>query len=373
MKTQYRDKAYFEYQQFNQQWLLQHSRIMYISSIVGLGLELVLMIFIYAMKITTISVRGYLLKYVFIPALINLAMCFLSRLVIKNERLLYRQKSYLLCFFTVVITFVFATVHNIFVSVLIVLGLPILISTVYEDERLTTFIALISVLLMVLSGCFIKYDLDKVVNSIYILNMVVLLVIDFILLIISHYIIRFNERKREVTIQGNIERFDLEKRIYLDGLTLVGNKSAFEKDLDDIVEDDDNIYYLAIFDIDLFKQFNDQHGHLFGDSVLVQVGNLLLKNMPEIKSYRYGGDEFCMIFKNHTEVEVLEKIRKLQKNLKRNIINGTQIPVTISVGICKKVIDDDKNSLISKTDLALYQSKDSGRDKITLAKEKVNF
>ena len=248
-------------------------------------------------------------------------------------------------------------------------AVPILVTVVYEDEKLTTVTAILSILLIYISGCFVVYDLDKVVDYLYVLNMLVLLVAIFILWIISCYMIQFNEKKRKIIIQGDIERFDLQKRIYIDGLTLIGNKSAFDRHLDLIFDDEHNTYHLAMFDIDLFKNFNDQYGHLFGDRVLTCLGEILLMDMSDMQSYRYGGDEFCLIFKNMADSEVIDKIKTIQKRLKESIIMDKNVEITISVGVSKKDFELSKTEWINRADKALYKSKNTGRNKITFFRD----
>ena len=87
---------------------------------------------------------------------------------------------------------------------------------IYEDERLTTIMTILSFILIYINGCYIFFDSDKVLNALYILNIMAIMAIVFIFWLISGKMIRFIEKKRKITIESDIKRFRLEKRIYME-------------------------------------------------------------------------------------------------------------------------------------------------------------
>lgn len=360
--------AYNNYQKMNQYWINSHLKLLYFGCVIGFIVELIIMFVVNYFNELSSDMVYYILKYILSPLFVNFFICLLGTYVVKNRHYSYRQKQYILSVLTVCLTFVFSVVHNAFVSILLIQGLPILVTVVYEDERLTTIITIMCLLLMYLSGCYIVFDPDKYIDNLYILNMLVLLVVVFILWVISCYMIQFSEKKRKIIIQGDIEKFDLQKRIYIDGLTLIGNKSAFDQRIEEVIVDKDCGYHLAIFDIDFFKQFNDSYGHLFGDRVLTTIGEILLTEITGVESFRYGGDEFCIIFENMTDVEVMDNLKKVQRKLRERKIMDKTVYVTISVGVAKKDKDWSKEEWISYADKALYKSKNNGRNQIVFAK-----
>lgn len=363
------NKAYDKYQKLNQYWLISHCKLLYIGCLIGAIVELVIMMVTFYINELSSEFSFYLLKYLLFPISFSMIISILGSCVARSQHLSFKQKQYFLSILTVGLTFVFSLVHNQFVVILLIQGLPILVTVIYEDEKLATIITILSLILVYISGCFVQFDPDKQLDNMYILNMLVLMVIIFMLWVISCTMIKFNEKKRKIVIQDDIERFDLQERIYIDGLTLIRNKSAFDKELEMIIDDNVSSYYLVMFDIDLFKQFNDSYGHLFGDRVLSYVGEVLLTELTGLESYRYGGDEFCLILKNKTESEVLETMRKIQKRLKRKKIMNQDTYITISIGIAKKTKEISKEEWIIRADNALYESKNNGRNQITFAKE----
>ncbi|MBC8439449.1 MAG: GGDEF domain-containing protein [Deltaproteobacteria bacterium] len=127
---------------------------------------------------------------------------------------------------------------------------------------------------------------------------------------------------------------------------------------------------IIIFDIDDFKQINDQYGHLAGDQYLKATATIIkniFKRETDINA-RYGGDEFIALIANKPLENVLmmaEKVRSMIAALHLEY-EGQPLQATISAGaaICVPDKRDKPQSLILKADKALYQSKASGRNKV---------
>lgn len=125
---------------------------------------------------------------------------------------------------------------------------------------------------------------------------------------------------------------------------------------------------IAIIDIDFFKKINDTYGHLCGDYVLKEVGYLILDNFRKTDLvFRYGGEEFVVLL-TETPIEgakiPLERLRKSIENYDFNY-QGTRINVTISIGAAPNATDN-VNDFLNNADKALYQAKNSGRNKLAL-------
>jgi diguanylate cyclase (GGDEF)-like protein len=129
---------------------------------------------------------------------------------------------------------------------------------------------------------------------------------------------------------------------------------------------------ILVFDIDHFKKINDTHGHLGGDYVLKELGRLVLNNVIRSEDFfaRYGGEEFVLVLLN-TKAEVgAEVAERLRATIQSHIFNynGVIIPVTVSVGVAERSPNDKGwDDLFNRADRALYQSKQSGRNRVTMA------
>lgn len=130
---------------------------------------------------------------------------------------------------------------------------------------------------------------------------------------------------------------------------------------------------LIIMDIDKFKVFNDNHGHLIGDQVLKFVGSLLKKECPNtIVPVRFGGEEFAMLCPNFSISEAKMVAENLRMKLAETIFNhkktGEKLPpVTASFGVAAKMGSEMLTQIIERADKALYQAKNDGRNQVQIA------
>ncbi|MBD2188981.1 GGDEF domain-containing protein [Pseudanabaena mucicola] len=165
----------------------------------------------------------------------------------------------------------------------------------------------------------------------------------------------------------------LEKLSYLDGLTEIANRRAFDIAIQKELSRAYRYQYsisLILLDIDYFKAYNDYYGHQLGDECIKKIAhalNVLAKRTTDMAA-RYGGEEFVLLLPE-AKAEDVEKI--VEKTL--NAIADLRIPhavspinsfVTISAGIVALIPDADTTPevLIEQADQALYQAKANGRN-----------
>ena len=167
------------------------------------------------------------------------------------------------------------------------------------------------------------------------------------------------------------ERMDyqarLERQALYDPLTNLPNRALIEDRFLQVYKRDDQTKVAVLFmDLDNFKWVNDEYGHAVGDQVLQILGKRLLSSLRESDVVaRLGGDEFVIILENIRSNDDVRKIaKKLLKNISQPIqVEGHTITVTASIGIN---VADDRNlpyvDLLKKSDFAMYQVKDSGKN-----------
>lgn len=129
-------------------------------------------------------------------------------------------------------------------------------------------------------------------------------------------------------------------------------------------------YSIAMMDIDHFKKFNDTYGHDVGDDVLVLVANELAA-ISIGQPYRYGGEEFVVVFPRKSAEQVedsLEVVRKNIENIKLNLMlkgKKKQPKITVSFGLAEKSARHKNAQAVMKAaDKALYVAKESGRNQL---------
>lgn len=163
---------------------------------------------------------------------------------------------------------------------------------------------------------------------------------------------------------------DLEYLASRDTMTGVYNRRKFFELSKPLFNHYNDNFFIAMLDIDHFKKVNDSFGHDAGDLVIKQVAKTISDMLPENSVFaRIGGEEFVAICIDDSSDRIMQLFEDIRNILASSSIdyNGHQINFTISNGIAKKnpsiqSIDD----LLKQADLALYDAKNSGRNKIVL-------
>ena len=151
-----------------------------------------------------------------------------------------------------------------------------------------------------------------------------------------------------------------------DSLTKIYNRNMFIRTMKEKIKQrvfSNKELTLCVLDIDHFKLVNDTHGHLVGDEILKQLTRLIEKNIRNDDLFaRWGGEEFVLVFDFSIE-EAGNKIEYLRKAIEEetfSIIDN----ITCSFGVAEYKFGDTIESLVSRADKALYEAKESGRNRV---------
>lgn len=158
---------------------------------------------------------------------------------------------------------------------------------------------------------------------------------------------------------------------YLDELTQLPGRRALREKLQSLL----GIYSIAMVDIDFFKKFNDSYGHETGDDALRMIASKLEKITGGGSVYRYGGEEFTVVFTNKTVNQVKEHLETLRKTIESSpfVVNrrtkqrkNKNVKITISIGIADSIDIATAEETLKKADKALYKAKKKGRNCIAV-------
>ncbi|PMG47227.1 diguanylate cyclase [Vibrio lentus] len=169
-----------------------------------------------------------------------------------------------------------------------------------------------------------------------------------------------------------------------DQLTNIPGRHALEVDMKHLGRK----YSMAMVDIDHFKKFNDTYGHDIGDDVLKLVARILRETTGGAKAYRYGGEEFTIIFKGKNTEQAKEHLQVLISEIQNYdmIIRNTHdrpddhevgmqkrgkngkptkvVNVTVSIGLSDSTTTKQPDEVLKLADNALYKAKETGRNKL---------
>lgn len=171
------------------------------------------------------------------------------------------------------------------------------------------------------------------------------------------------------TEELKVARDEMEKIAMTDTLTGIHNRYAFFTMLENEKERtirNENQFSLIMFDLDYFKKINDTYGHDIGDSVLINIVQNVATCLRKSDIFgRIGGEEF-MVLLPHTEIKIAFEIAERMRDFIAELNIEPVGQVTISIGVVQYHGGESIESLIKRTDVALYKAKESGRNRIEL-------
>jgi diguanylate cyclase (GGDEF)-like protein len=185
--------------------------------------------------------------------------------------------------------------------------------------------------------------------------------------------------KRMVSVKKNLttmkkQLLEANTNLNFDHLTSAHNRRSFEDYVKKIVQMNkisSGQYSLIMLDIDFFKKINDSYGHDIGDFVLKECVNLLIEvfNCEDEIVARIGGEEFAVVLPNQSIEHAVIRAKNAMKRVRNEVfIQGSiDIRFTVSMGIAQLLENESPSEWLKRADMALYQSKNTGRNKFTLA------
>lgn len=188
--------------------------------------------------------------------------------------------------------------------------------------------------------------------------------------------IRHEDIDETQVLKDELSRVLVEKRLLEDAnskdhLTRAFTRATFDRDIEESFEEFKTTLALAFVDADKFKTINDTYGHSVGDEVLKEIVNVMhgTTRDEDAKVYRYGGEEFIIVFKTIEDKAYLEaKLEELRSNIESATVtsNDDDITFTISIGAAFAKDYDTIQELIKKADEAVYKAKDQGRNQVVI-------
>ena len=167
---------------------------------------------------------------------------------------------------------------------------------------------------------------------------------------------------------------EFKKLSITDSLTGLFNRRYFEETLAremEVSKRHGDTNSLLVIDIDHFKKVNDNYGHMHGDTVIKMIAAVMKGRLRESDVLcRIGGEEFVVICRRAGKEDVVELAEDIRKTVEEQVSNTgkDEIKVTISIGVVtvtKDNIDEYVENIFKYADIALYHSKDNGRNRVT--------
>lgn len=358
-----------EYLQLKNQWRNRILSSYYVVVGILFLAELVMFLCIYFLKGNfSNGPVMYGLLYIVLPTTLNLASVFIAK-YIQDRSDSETVKNYAVIGSLLVICAVICTIHSFFLICSAAFATPIVVSVILDEINVTRVSGALSAILLVVTG-FLASIFDDVWSPLerwY--NVIAGLIFLAIVFYICQSICNYEKEKKGIIYQTSLTQERMHTALRMDAMTNLYNHSEFYHCMDESVRwchNNDKPFSLAVIDVDLFKSVNDTYGHENGDVVLIKIASILRDNCPvTAKAFRYGGEEFAMIFEGTTEkeaCELIEQIRQIIYEEKFSFMPGKHC--SISSGIYQYDGQDmTKEEIFTKADEAMYQAKQTGRNR----------
>ena len=180
-------------------------------------------------------------------------------------------------------------------------------------------------------------------------------------------------KERDLTKERIRMMEKLQRLAVTDGLTKLYNSRSFYSQLETEVDRFNRYKHplaLLLLDLDHFKEYNDNFGHLEGDKVLVRFSQIIKSCLrANDTAYRYGGEEFTVILPETGGEEagtVAQRIRAALEAERFTPIDGKKVTITISIGVTEYQPQEELSTFIQRADRAMYRSKQKGRNMVSM-------
>ena len=315
----------------------------------------------------------YLRDYIILPAIGFLVLDLSVDMAVRSPRITLFWKECLSLSLFVIFSSYLSLTHDIARVLLGSFLLPIFVSTIFSNVKITRLIFWMSNSALLLLGLTKYYagtlDSDMVMQ---------IFVAGFMFLcsyLLSKILILYGTDNQTALMNSDKQQRYMQEQLKLDPFTGLYNRKTFDAELARWIEDCQStgkFLSLAMIDIDFFKSVNDLYGHSVGDQVLLYLSHILAAVQAEnIHVFRIGGEEFAILFIDCGTEEAYRICDDLRIRMaSASIPDIDKSKVTFSCGlICKIPNNDSSKFFLTAADTALYSAKNNGRNQVIICSD----
>lgn len=317
------------------------------------------------------SSDGYILNYIMVPTLIDLVVLGASSYLFRQAKLSINVRNWVAAFLIYIIMAKTPFVHYKLLSLALLPAVAIVATSIFANYQMTVTISLLSIVSVIIntirSQTFYKLDLVQHYSN---LAFAIILMIAVCIITI---VVTLHTKALLHSISGSYSKQQLLiNEMKKDPLTGLYNRRSFEETIEaEIrrVEENEEKAYIAIFDIDHFKNVNDTYGHSNGDVVIKALCKMLKEKSKEYGlAFRYGGEEFVVLFNNIELPKVINVVEDIRTEFRCYYFQFMKKDgITVSCGIAEYIKGEDPKSWFNRADNSLYQAKEAGRNRTVVS------
>lgn len=350
-----------EYRRIEGKWLKAQYRLLLGLILFTIFMEIIMSHLLPGVGLVDAPTKEYLVKYLLVPSIGHLLIGAVAT-GFMYSRITDLHKAYVISMLTVLMAFWVYTVHAVFRSLFLIFTLPMLLTVLYGNQILTGLVCIACILGKVLSDLVCMWDTSRpsvLADNTSFVNFLLSLLVLFLFYCVCYFLIVAEKAKTEVSIHLEQERARLWEESMTDALTRVGNRQALRRAFRSMEEEKDKkSFHLAMMDLDDFKSLNDTYGHNRGDQYLRELGDVLRQvSSDTVRPFRFGGDEFCVLFCGQNQDQVREICRRIQEMFRQSEIHQSCREVSVSIGVARYFPGEAPSQLLNRSDKALYNAK----------------
>lgn len=317
----------------------------------------------------TDTVVFYVLIRVLLPTMLNISTCLICTHFLHNPKYSEKTRNYVTSFSTLSCCTTIACVHCYYSFLLFSLMIPVFLSIVFCSKRLVHTISVGSLFSTILASIIYYFEYQEYGVSHRLMSIFCLWTLIGVSFVIARTLVISQEKQIVYMSENCMRQLQLMEELKIEPMTGLYNKTCLETCQISYF----NKFKMGIFnptcciiDIDHFKNVNDTYGHAEGDRVLKNLALIIKDNMGTIRrAFRFGGEEFVILWENEPLEEVLQKVSDIKKDFcDAHYDFAPDVTFSFSAGICKLDNTMTSEAWFKNADSTLYKAKQDGRNRI---------
>lgn len=300
-----------------------------------------------------------------IPSGINMLTHIAARLLLRSSRLSHNAKNTVIITAALITAFVVSVFHRNYPITSCAFVFPMILSASFNSKKLLTSCFVSS--LFALGFVATLFYRDRAITVDIGLNLMIWLGFTLVSFYCGLLSIHFSQLNASVIKSQEQKNNQLKEDLLRDQMTGLYGHQTFLTQLDVLTKTADSgvPFCLVMMDLDDFKQVNDTYGHDCGDEVLLFFAKALQRHCDmSDTAYRYGGEEFAIIFREKSIQEVKTVMETMLSYFRKHRFSFSDAPITFSAGIAQYTPGITGDALFEAADHTLYAAKKAGKNRI---------
>lgn len=359
-----------DFNNINEKWQILLWRI--IAIICGITMLIEFLCLKSNARAAGISNDLFMVKYIIIPAAAEIVILLSAGYFLKLEKIGTESKNWIISVMMFLIYAIIAYNHSSLVLVIFLPSVAVAATALFADNAITFVLTIFNVVSVVVDMLRAKRDY-RWDSRTYLGNVIIALIVAVTLCVIIIIVNMHTFELKEAIKESYVKQLSLGEKMNKDPMTGLYNRRSFlerlEKEIENVTQTGKKAF-IAIFDIDHFKNVNDTYGHTNGDVVIKALCKMLKKKSEDCGiAFRYGGEEFVILFSDVELPKVINVVEDIRTEFRCYYFQFMlKDGITCSCGVAEYQTGEEAKAWFNRADAALYEAKEAGRNRTVVSK-----